>query len=93
MVGHDLERVNRHINLCGNGVKQNDKAFFNIINKDGSTVLRAPHEVVLEGEYRAAILSVLTHAKYYKHAYKLGNKKERGAAIPLSAKADSPLAA
>jgi len=93
VVGHDLERVNRHINLCGNGVKQNDKAFFNIVNKDGSTVLRAPHEVVLEGEYRAAILSVLTHAKHYKHAYKLVNKKERGAAIPLSAKADSPLAA
>lgn len=54
---------------------------------------RVPHKVVFDREDCAAILSVLAHTYYYTHVDNLVNSKEWKAAIPLSAKADSPLAA
>jgi hypothetical protein len=74
-------------------MQQNGQALFDVSDQNGPTVLRTPHEVILECEDRAAILSVLAHAVHYIHANGLVNHKERRAAIPLSAKADSPLAA
>ena len=93
VVGHDFKRVDRYAELCSDLMQQNGQALFDVSDQDGPTVLRAPHEVVLECEDRATILSVLAHAVHYTHANGLVNNKERRAAIPLSAKADSTLAA
>jgi hypothetical protein len=93
VVGHDFKGVDRYAELGSDIAQQDGQALFDVSGQNGSTVLRAPHEVVLECEDRTAILSVLAHAVYYIYADGLVNNKERRAAIPLSAKADSPLAA
>lgn len=93
VIGHDFQGVDRNPKLGGNFTQQLNKAAVNIAHEYGSTVLGTPHEVVLEREDRTGILSVLTHVQYYTHADDLVNNRKRRAAIPLSAKADSPLAA
>ena len=85
--------MNRPRMLRANILKHFAQALLIRTFQHGATILRAPHKVVLETENRAGILGVLRHAENYTSCAYLFQPKKGEAAIPLPAKAGSPLAA
>lgn len=98
VVGHNLKGLNRHINLSRLLSKKSLKVFGNLIKQNGLTILRAPHDVIVDvinttGRY---LIPLHSHKQEYNISlaeYQLNKLREEKAAIPLTAKAISPLAA
>jgi hypothetical protein len=66
VVGHDLEGVNRHAQLSGLLIKQDPQAMLDIASQNGPSILRAPHDVILEREDGPLVFSVsVVHALDY----------------------------
>ena len=57
VVGHHFQRVNRRRKLIGDRAKQLHQALLDRSNQHGTTKLRAPHEVKLQGEDRPVFLA------------------------------------
>ena len=92
VVGHDFERVNRGFKLSSDLSQQLNQSLLNRTNKHGPAVLWAPHQVKLQGEYRAGILGVsLMHTRsIYMPETERNSKPD---ALPPPPKGGGPCAA
>lgn len=93
VIGHDLHCVDRYVELFGDFAQERDKAFFYITNKHWAAIFGAPHEMILERVDGISIFSVTRVHTDSIHAADNKSSIKRRAALPLSAKSDSPRAA
>lgn len=83
VIGHDFKRMNLHFELTGLLVEKNSKAFPNRAVKNGSSVFRAPHDVVLERKDGPSIFPVSgVHMMKYTIGNNLIQERRRGAIPP-----------
>jgi hypothetical protein len=90
MIWHDFHRFNYPLVFRRRLVEQLSQALLDFPDKDGPAVFRTPHEVHLKRENCSRVLKNLCHLQVL-YIYKLYN--QGNSAIPLPAKAGSPLAA
>jgi hypothetical protein len=92
VVRHNFHRLNLPLVFCRHLVEQLLQTFLHLSRENRPAVLRAPHEVNFEREHRPRVLvnPCPGHAKNYITDESIS---QGGAAIPLPAKAGSPLAA
>lgn len=94
MIRHYLQRMYLHAVAICYSMKQFLQPLIYWWHKNTAPVFRTPDNVIFETEYCPGILCVSAHFDNYTYdRYINQHELAGGAAIPLSAKADSPLAA
>ena len=90
MIGHGFDRFHHSLVLRPHLIEQFSQAFLNFPDRNRPTIFLTPNEVRLKGENHPRV-----RENYgYVVCYTVRNLISRGAtAIPLPAKAGSPLAA
>jgi hypothetical protein len=58
VIGHYFQSVNGDVELSSNLRKQESQAHGDVIDQDGTTVLRTPHEVILQAKDGVCVFPV-----------------------------------
>jgi hypothetical protein len=91
VIRHDLQAVNRYLQLLGLLLKQSLETLVHGFNQDWPEILGTPHPMIFEAEYGTCILSLLSHQQEYIESTGLrqtkGEHARKKGRIPLALKA------